>query len=259
MAPRAVNWIPNAPGTQLANALQTDFGIQASSDAWFGGGNTAGTFPADDSRLSINSAWTPDTTYISIGGPTFKATAAGTLAFTPVGTVKTFRIFYLTNSGAGTISANIDGGSATTQSTSGSAGMGVFTLTASSVGSHTVNVTWASGGQVNIVGIEAYDSTQYRVLVDVLAVGGANRAYLASTTYAFSPGNALPIARWVATWFCTRAASTTGKLQSAFQASRLPRKLSLPLRSPRAQTSGSSLQHLKAERASERCFGYVNA
>ena len=190
------NQVFYAPALQLSRILQSQYHIQAQAANWFGSASSLYISPyqllSADSRLSVNSAWAGNPSNQVPGGYAMTASSAGTLAFTPTENVNTFRIFYLKNSSAGVISANIDGGTATTQSTSGSPGIGVLTLTASTVGAHTLNVTWSSGGPVDLWGEEGYDSTSHMVLVELMGNGGGTSANFADRSNPYGAGYSLP-------------------------------------------------------------------
>jgi lysophospholipase L1-like esterase len=189
-------WADSGPVAQLASVLQVSYGIPTAWDGFFGWGykDATNTYysTGGDGRVTVGSSWTADTANVSVGGPSYKATTAtNAIAYTPVESVDTFRVFYLTNTSAGTISANIDGGAATTQSTAGAAGIGVLTLN-TTAGTHTVNVTWSSGGQVNFLGADAYLSTNSVVIFEQLGISAGTSTGLSDKTKAFGPGFALP-------------------------------------------------------------------
>jgi hypothetical protein len=192
----ALPWAQLGVAAQMATLLQTSYGIPTTWDGFFGWGykDATNTFysTGGDGRVTVGSSWTADTANPSVGGPSYKATTAtNAISFTPIESIDTFRVFYLTLPSAGTISANIDGGTATTQATSGSAGIGVMTLTATA-GTHTVNVSWASGGQVNFLGADAYLSTNHAVIFEQLGISAGTSVGLSDKTKAFGPGFALP-------------------------------------------------------------------
>ncbi len=195
------NWMTLSPSTQLANLMSAYLGVQATSFSFFGtgdkGSSSLGYVNNYGGALTMGTGWAIDTTNTSLGGPTYTTTTANTssgdaLSYTPEGNVNTARIFYLKFSSSGTLSANFDGGTATTQSTSGSTGMGVLTITAGSVGAHTIYVTMSAGSAIWIVGMDTYDATQKLVHIERLGIGAGLASDLASTTNAFSAGQSLP-------------------------------------------------------------------
>jgi hypothetical protein len=187
----ATNSIVGAYPTQLAQILLTQYGINASSETFFGEGmnaNGAPGFSTADPRIVVGSSWTANAAMLSLGGQTYKATTStNALSFTPAVAVDTFKVFYIVQSTGGTLSVNLDGGTATTQSTGGTAGVASMTLTGA-VGTHTVNVTWASGGEVDVIGVEASNSTMPNVIIENAGAGGAKAANLASQAGPYGGG-----------------------------------------------------------------------
>jgi hypothetical protein len=56
------------------------------------------------------------------------------------------------------------------------------------VGTHTVNITWASGGEVDVIGVEASNSTMPNVIIENAGAGGAKAANLASQAGPYGGG-----------------------------------------------------------------------
>ena len=174
----------------FANDLSLQYGIPAAADSWFGSGTSTPSFGAYDNRIVQGSSWTQDLSVVSLGYGTFKAsTATNAFAFTPTGGVDTFRLFYVKQSSGGSLSVNIDGGTATNQSTAGSADVGVLSVTAGSTSIHTLNAYWSSGGAVNIIGTEAYDSTKKSVIVEMAGSNAENSTQAANTSQPYGGGN----------------------------------------------------------------------
>lgn len=143
---------------QLAAILRVRGDIVA-EDAVFasGGAASAATY---DARITFSG--TPPTqigTAKTCGGWMFNWTATGAMAFTPARNIDTFVVYYLRRPTAGTFNLNIDGGSNTlVTATNGSFALGSQTMSAGSVGAHTLNLAWASG-DILVIGVDAYDST----------------------------------------------------------------------------------------------------
>jgi lysophospholipase L1-like esterase len=113
---------------------------------------------------------------ITTGGDLFTATAGATpLAFLPTDTVDTFRLWYITNTGLGSFSYNVDGGTATTINENGSQVFNSVTIAAGSLGIHTLNLTWISGS-VFVAGVEAYNSAIGSVQIINAGWAGATSA-----------------------------------------------------------------------------------
>ena len=193
--PSNTNIVATSMPMQLSSFLNSTYGIKSNSNGFIGDQGIYETYGGSgiDPRISMGSSWTQDSSTISLGGSSFKATTAtNSLSFTPSTAVNVFRFLYITQSGGGVLSVNIDGGTATTYNTSGSAGIAVATLTAGSVGTHTINFSWSSGGQVNVVGVsDAYDNTQN--WVDIINMGwpGAFASDWATSGSAYNPGNSV--------------------------------------------------------------------
>jgi lysophospholipase L1-like esterase len=169
--------------------LQTSYGINATPDGWMGDGlvDTARLY---DARIVAGSAWSQDQGHVSFGYSTLAAsTSTNALAFTPSQAVDTFEIYYVIDTDRGSLSANIDGGSATVRSSTGAAAVGTLVLTTGSVGTHTLNVYWSSGGPVNIIGEISYDSTTRKVITINGGSSGENSTQAANTSKAYGGGN----------------------------------------------------------------------
>lgn len=173
---------------QLSGLLMSQYGIKSQANSFFGN-PTVGTA---DPRVTIGSSWASSSTYVPLGGlvTLTASTSTNALSFLPTTNVDTFKIYYIINSANGVISANVNGGSATTQNTATGTnnGIGSFTVTAT-LGSNTVNVLWSSGGRVDVVGIEAWDSTQSWVSVLNMGVSGTTSTQWNVSTFAYSPAN----------------------------------------------------------------------
>lgn len=174
--------------TQLANILQTSYGIKAQSQAVFEGGQE---LPGgNDPRIVVGSSWSLVTTLGGIPNATSQATTStNALSFTPSSSVDTFRILYVTETTEGTGSVNIDGGTSTGFTGTGAAGVGVLTVTAGSVGTHTLNIFEVSGS-VHIIGFEAYDSTQSQIIIENIGAPGVKASDLAKNTNPYNAGTA---------------------------------------------------------------------
>ena len=99
--------------------------------------------------------------------------AAATLpvTFAPGIMCDTFRVWYQTNTSLGTLHISIDGGAATSQSTAGAADWQYRDITTTLADDHVVSIT-ATGATVVLIGIEAWDSSEKRVLVGRAGIPG---------------------------------------------------------------------------------------
>lgn len=148
------NMKPLSVPTDLANMFTVN-GVPAQVNSFMGDGfqpNYTSTF---DNRLTLGTGWGHSGTFV--GGDSLVTTTSGTLSFAPTQPVDTFVIWYWQNLSSGTISANINGGSATTQNTLGAASLQNFTITGT-LGLNTLNITRSAGTIIFILGVEAYNS-----------------------------------------------------------------------------------------------------
>lgn len=176
---------------QLSTMLATDYGIKSTWQTFFGDSvnGTTPSFGSNDVRVTLGNSWTQDTSTLSLGYSTYKATTStNSLSFLPTVNVDTFKIFYVMDTSQGVLQADVNGSGAVTQATSGTAGVGTLTTTAT-LGSNTLNLKWSSGGQVNVIGIEAWDSTQTWVIQDLAGAPALRASQASVTTKAYNPGN----------------------------------------------------------------------
>lgn len=96
----------------------------------------------------------------NVGGP--QPQNVTSWSWTPSFPVTRFTLWYLTNPpvGPSTFNWNVDGGSNTAQSTSGTTnGITSLTINAGSLGTHTLNVAHVTGTATFLAGVEAWDDT----------------------------------------------------------------------------------------------------
>lgn len=174
--------------------------IGLSSNSWWGtqGYDSAAgiTLPGYDTRLNPGANWSPNLT--SLGGKVIRyATGAvNNWVLTPTYAFDTFVVYFLKNTGLGSMTANVDGGSSLGTITTANASFvwakQSFTVTK---GIHTINLVPANDAQVFIGGIVAYDSTVPGLDVVQAAVYGA-------TTATFTPNvnvyDAIPTLKFLA-------------------------------------------------------------
>jgi lysophospholipase L1-like esterase len=102
------------------------------------------------------------------------STPAGILKYTPDGgtTFDGFDVYYIKNSGLGTITVTATGGSAVVVNTSAAAGVGKATvMAATAAGNNSVEIT--GSGNCYILGVEPFLSTQRRIRVGNVGVPGS--------------------------------------------------------------------------------------
>lgn len=190
------NW---SPSNALAYALTNNYGISSSYYYFFGGG--IGLGPPVSQGVTVGSSWSIDGAQgLSAGGYPYSATTStNALSFNPQDafnvavSVDTFNLFYIIQPGNGVLSYQVDSGSVVTINTNSTAAVGKTTIT-TTLGTHTLNLKWSSGGKVDVIGVEAYNSTFPAVIVDSLAAGAAtafdvtNNGF-ATTTFPWNLGN----------------------------------------------------------------------
>lgn len=191
----------------LASELNRTY-YPANCHAVWGEGNMASiaTLAAFDTRLVFGSAWTYQMLDTGgVGGRALKVTAAANsnLDFTPTAagaasaSVDTFVVWYVKASSSAKFSWSIDGGGATVVDTSNATNdIGSVTIPAGSLGPHTLHLLWnavgsyASGPNLWILGIQAYDSTQKQIEV---WQGGYNGAFVSTMNGAAQPWCVTPM------------------------------------------------------------------
>ena len=156
--------------TQTLNAM----GLPAQDNSFFGSIYTASIANAADPRLTLTGTWDNSGSPITYGGVWWHTSTAGdTESFRPTQPVDTFVVYFLMGSTGGSFTININGGSTlfTPSTTNASFVVGSQVVTTTR-GLNTINLSNVSGN-LWILGIKAYDSTQSAV--DILD-GGAGGA-----------------------------------------------------------------------------------
>lgn len=176
--------------TFLANMF-TVSGVNTHTNSFMGSATGAGGSNANDTndpRVVMGSGWSQaSATFITVGGAMYTCSSAtSALSFTPTVPVDTFVVFYYRNTSAGTFSYNLNGGSATTQSTSGSSGVASVTVTGT-LGINALNLNYSSGNALYIIGVEAYDSSKKWLDVINAGVPAITTLLAATNNAAYSP------------------------------------------------------------------------
>lgn len=159
-------------------------GLVAQSNSYMGVGDSSpasGDSIQFDPRIVKGSSWSHSVK--SLGGSMLKAnTTTNALSFTPTNSVDKFDVYFFQTGGLGTFSYDVDGGSATNQSANnGTAKINKVTVS-TTLGAHTLNLKYVSGGDVYIAGIDAYDSSTKVVSV-------INSGWVGSATTQWCPNS----------------------------------------------------------------------
>lgn len=157
-----------AQAAKMAGRLGTDINGNSIVGGWQNivgsGGLTTANLITNDTRFAVNTTdWT--NALSAIGGTAYRSTSGGnSFSFTPNVSVDVFDVWYIQNSTAGSMSLDIDGGTASVFSCNNAVTSLVKrTINASSIGTHTLNIKWSSGQFVAVVAIEARNRAQYEV------------------------------------------------------------------------------------------------
>lgn len=158
----------NAWPAYLARILAS-LGYGGVSSGIFGEG-AAGNVNGGDDRLSAGAGWAANAGQVFAQNAWQQSAAGGALTWTPDAAVDTVDVYYLTFSGLGTFTVDNGGAAFITQNTSAvtTATLAKVSATISS-SANPINVKWASGGAVKILGIRAY--TAATTGIDVLNAG----------------------------------------------------------------------------------------
>jgi len=182
--------------TRLSQYLNSTL-LPTQRDSFMGAGASQGAGFGNDARIVMGSGWTT-VNAPSTGGLLFGASSTtASLSFTPVDQVNQFVLWVVTNSGGlGTYA--VDAGGTTNFSSGGAAGLSSVTISAGTLGNHTLNLNWLSGGSVYVVGVEASNTAIGSVQIINAGIPGAGAGTVsgiswASATSAWSPLNAVPI------------------------------------------------------------------
>jgi len=150
-----------------------------------------------DPRLVRGTGWASSgATAYSLGGPTWQCASPniGSLAFTISDNTDSADIYYLRSSGLGTFTVNIDGGlPLATIDANGATALVKTTVTFAPGTAHTLNIQRLAGGTVYVDAVTMFDSTVPAVEISNAGWAGALTADIASTTNAWSSGNAVSV------------------------------------------------------------------
>lgn len=171
------------PSTVFSNYLLNN-GINSTTSAFFGNGDgtNASTY---NPRLVVGNVWTgADDT---IGGSLQTASAnTNAISYTPTEQWDTAKVWYATIPSSGVLSLDVDGSGTVTQDTAASAGMSSKTIT-TTLGIHTLNIKWSSGGNIYIIGAELTNSAVSQVQILNASVGGLKTETLVEHNNLYNP------------------------------------------------------------------------
>lgn len=176
----------------LARHLQSN-GIPATADSFWGAGGSS--FSSSPPITSLDSRLTRSGSGIgfsesSLGGQALSGSASGSVTFTPLGQCDTVEIHWIRNTGLGTFSYSIDGGTATNVATAGASSMQKTTVYLGSLTNHSITIAWVSGTWY-VRGLDCYDSTSSPRQISVWNMGmsGNTSASMIGSGNPWSPNN----------------------------------------------------------------------
>lgn len=170
----------------------TDLGVPSTYQSFMGSQNTAtASTTTFDPRLVLGAGWATDNAIEIPGGRTYlNSTTTNGIAWTPDVQVDTNEIYSLGNTGLGTFSWDIDGGSATNISTNITQAF-KKDVTTTTLGSHTLNIKRVSGSNY-IAGVISYNSAVPAVDVVNGGRGSATTTILVGTGAPWNPLTGFP-------------------------------------------------------------------
>lgn len=166
---------------QLTQALKSA-GIPASNESFFGAGGGTAT------RMVFGSGWASTASSLAGNYPQ-NNTTTNAAVFTPREPVDTFVLWYSKAPGNGSISYAVDAGGATTVSETAANAFTSVTISAGTLGMHTLNIARVSG-IANFIGVIGKNSTLKQVYVYNWGWAGSTTGAWNSSTNPWSPGAA---------------------------------------------------------------------
>lgn len=148
----------NAYPADLA-AMLSNSGVQAKWQSVIGGGSAADPINSDDDRITFSGS-TVLSAVTSMGGlVTWLPSSGAKFDFAPSGSFDTIDIYYCRGTTNGSFTVGVDGGEAISTVNSNGTNGPLKTTVTTTLGTHVVNLAWASGGSCYIIGVDCYDST----------------------------------------------------------------------------------------------------
>jgi hypothetical protein len=182
-------FLTKSPGVQLASLMNSYF-CPSVAHSVFGDSNIGAAFFSVDTRFTAGSGWV----VAQIDNPWSRgifgnSTTTNNLSFTPVGSVDTFRIWYITNSGsARSFNWSIDAGGTTNVDCNVASSLAYVDVPAGAAGTHTLNIARVAG-PLYICAIQAWNSATK--CVEVLSMGRSGGRALNATSSNAKPEDAL--------------------------------------------------------------------
>ena len=177
----------------LAEYLAAQFraeGIPSGANNWYGISGTSLTdYKNRDGRLTTAGTAAMGSAVIQGGAGLSMSSATAAMSFTPQGQWKVAEIFTMQNSAfnGATLAANIDGGANTNIVQDATNTIRKTILTAASLGTHTINISWVSGANA-LYGINCYDDSRKEVTIHQWAQSGGTLSQMVDDTGTPSAG-----------------------------------------------------------------------
>jgi hypothetical protein len=179
----------NSLAEYLAAQLRAE-GIPAGANNWYGISGTSLTdYKNRDGRLTTAGTAAMGSSVIQGGAGLSMSSATAAMTFTPQGQWKVAEIFTMQNSAfnGATLASNIDGGANTNIVQDATNTIRKTLLTATTLGTHTVNIAWASGANA-LYGINCYDDSRKEVTIHQWAQSGGTLSQMVDDTGTPSAG-----------------------------------------------------------------------
>jgi hypothetical protein len=180
---------PLSVAEQIAAKFRAD-SIASGANNWYGiSGTNFNDYMIRDSRCAFTGATTAFGTAVPCqGGAEVEfPTAAGNFSFTPQQSTNTADIYYQDSTAGRQFSWSVDGGAATTITTTGANTIVKLTIPLGAVAAHTITLAWVAAF-VRIYGIDCYDNTRKEVTVRQWATSGATSTTMIDDTGTPSSG-----------------------------------------------------------------------
>jgi hypothetical protein len=180
---------PLSAAEQLARLFRSS-AMASGANNWYGiSGNNFNDYMIRDSRVSATGSATAFNTAVPCqGGSELEfPTATGTFNFTPQQPVNTADIYYQDSAAGRQFSWAVDGGGATTITTTGVNTIVKLTIPLGAVGTHTIQLAWIAQF-VRIYGIDAYDNTRKEVTIRQWGISGGTSSDMVLDTGTPSSG-----------------------------------------------------------------------
>lgn len=187
-APIVNTQYPNAMPVQLA-ALFNANSIAAGANNWFGlSGTNLADYTSRDSRVAAGAGAVFGSNKYQGGTEIRFPGVASTFSFTPPDNVDSIEVYWVDQGATGrTQSYQIDAGGAVNLATSG-VNAQVRATASTTLGAHTVNMAWVSGGTTLLEGINCYNSGRREVSCWNMGISGGVSANMIDDTGAPGQG-----------------------------------------------------------------------